>query len=91
LAPKYFTPTIPLANVLAQQIIASLDKLFFILNSIGSSDVWEWRLVSVAFEATMSLYSSCLVEGHYLVDFYLPHPSNFRFRLVLILCGTVTP
>jgi hypothetical protein len=30
----------------------------------------------------MSLYSSCLVDGRYLVDFYLPHPSDFRFNAI---------
>ena len=82
LAPEYSSPTIPPATILAQQIIASSDKLFFISNSIGSGDVQEWLLVPVAFTATMSLYFSCLVDGHYLVDFYLPDPSNFRFNAI---------
>jgi hypothetical protein len=82
LAPKYSSPTIPPATILAQQIIASSDKLFFISYSIGSGDVREWRLVRVAFKATMSLYPSCLVDSHYLVDFYLPHPSDFRFNAI---------
>ncbi len=80
LAPEYSSPTMPPATILAQQIIASSDNLSFISNSIGSGDAWEWPLLRVAFDATMSLYPSCLVDGHYLQDFYLPHPSDFRFN-----------
>ncbi len=69
-----YTPDIPPANVLAQHIIASQDRLFFFSHAIGSGDVHEWRLIHVAFEATMSLYLSCLVDEHYLVDF-LSSPS----------------
>ena len=56
-------PTIPPAAVLAQQIIKSTDKLFFISNGIGVGDVREWHLVRVALEATMASYSLCLVDG----------------------------
>ncbi len=44
--PKYSTPNIPPANVLAQRIIASLDKLFFVSHPIRSGDVREWCLVA---------------------------------------------
>ena len=40
-APLCATPTIPPAAILAQQIIKSSDKLFFISNSIGAGDVRE--------------------------------------------------
>ena len=30
----------------------------------------------------MSLYSSCLVDGHYLVDFYIAHPSDSRYNAI---------
>ncbi len=70
--PTYSAPDIPPANVLAQRIILSRDRLFFISHAIDSGDVSEWHLVCVAFEATKSLYSSCLVDGRYLVDFILP-------------------
>jgi len=50
-AQKYTAPTISPAAILAQQLIKSSDKLFFISNSIGSGDVREWRIVHVAFEA----------------------------------------
>jgi hypothetical protein len=81
-APTYSAPDIPPANVLAQQIISSDDKLFFISHSIGSGDVREWHLVRIAFQATMSLYPSCLVDGRYLVDFYIAHPSDSRFNAI---------
>jgi hypothetical protein len=80
--PKYSAPNIPPANVLAQRIIASSDRLFFVSQSIGSGDVHEWCLVRVVLEATMSLYSSCLVDGHYLVDFYPSHPNDYRYNAV---------
>jgi hypothetical protein len=63
---------------LAQRIILSQDRLFFISHTIGSGDICKWHLVRVAFETTMSLYSSCLVDGLYLVDFYIAHPSDSR-------------
>jgi hypothetical protein len=78
----YSAPDIPPANVLAQRIIASQDRLFFIPHAIGSGDVCEWRLVRVAFEATMSLYLSFLVDGHYLVDCYLPHPPDSWYNAI---------
>jgi hypothetical protein len=81
-APKCTAPTIPPAAILAQQLIKSLDKLFFISNSIGSGDVREWRIVRVAFEASMASYSSCLVDGRYLVDFYISHPSDSRYNAI---------
>jgi len=75
--PHYSAPGVPPANVLVQRIIASSDKLFFISHHIGSGDK-----VCVAFDATMSLYSSCAVDGRYLVDFYLPHPSDSRYNAI---------
>ncbi len=36
----------------------------------------------VAFDATVSLYSSFLMDGRYLVDFYLPHPSDFHYNAI---------
>jgi hypothetical protein len=59
-----------------------LDRLFFVSHPIGSGDVCEWCLVCVVLEATMSLYSSCLVDGRYLVDFYLSHPNDYHYNAV---------
>jgi hypothetical protein len=82
-APKCTKPpTIPPAAILAQQLTQSSDKLFFISNSVGSGDVREWRVVRVAFEASMVSYSSCLVDGRYLVDFYISHPSDYRYNAI---------
>jgi hypothetical protein len=82
LAPNFIGPTIPPSAVIAQQIIKSSDKLFFISNSIGSGNVQEWHLICVAFKALMVSYSSCLVGGQYLVDFYISHPSNYRYNAI---------
>ena len=75
-------PTILPAAILAQQIVKSSDKLFFISHGIGARDVREWRLVRVALEATMASYSSCLVDGRYLIDFYISHPSDYRYNAI---------
>jgi hypothetical protein len=65
--PTPYTPTIPLANVLAQSIISNSDKLFLISSPIGSGKVHDWCLIWLALEASMSSYSSCLVNRQYLV------------------------
>jgi hypothetical protein len=82
LVPNFIAPTIRPSAVLAQQIIKSSDKFFFISNSIGYGDVQEWHLVCVAFEALMASYSSCLVDGQYLVDFYISHPSDYQYNAI---------
>ena len=83
-APSCSIPVVPSANSLAQQIIKSADKLFFILHKIGGSveDVREWRLIRVAFSATTASYPSCLDDGKYIVDFYVSHPADFRSNAV---------
>jgi hypothetical protein len=81
-APICTAPTIPPAAILAQQIIRSSDKLFVMSNRIGAGDVREWRLVRVAFEASMASYPSCLIDGRYLVDFYISHPSDYRYNAI---------
>ena len=60
-APLDATPTIPPAAILAQQIIESSDKLFFIFNSIGAGNVREWCLVCVA-----------LARGYHGILFVVP-------------------
>ena len=30
----------------------------------------------------MASYSSCLVDGRYLVDFYISHPSDYRYNAI---------
>jgi len=58
--------------------------LFFISRRLlGTAiDVREWRLVSVALLQTMASYPSCLKDGRYIVDFYISHPSDFRFNAI---------
>jgi hypothetical protein len=80
-SPPCSIPVIPLASILAQQIINSADKLFFISWKIGLS-VCEWRLVHVALPATTSSYPSCLKDGKYIVNFYMSHPSDSRMNAV---------
>jgi hypothetical protein len=73
--PQCLAPSIPPSAVLTQLIIRSSDRLFFISNSIGSGNSREWRLIRVAFDMSMASYPSCLINGRYLVDFYISHPS----------------
>jgi hypothetical protein len=74
-SPPCSIPAIPSASILAQQIINSADKLFFISWKIGFS-IRKWRLVCVALPATTSSYPSCFEDGKYIVDFYTSHPSD---------------
>ncbi len=76
LRPTPYAPTIPPANVRAQSIISSANKLFFLSVPVGSGKVCKWRLIQVALETLMSCYSSCLVDGQYLVDYYICHPAD---------------
>ncbi len=62
-------------------IIASKDKLFFILHKVGTS-CWEWRLVRVALKDSLSLYRACLQDGRCLVRFYIGHPDNVHFNAI---------
>ncbi len=81
-APQCIAPTIPPSAILALLIIKSSDKLFFILNPIGSMDIWEWRLICVAFKASMASYPSCLINGQYLIDFYISYPSGYHYNAI---------
>ncbi len=74
--PSPYSPTIPPANILAQKIVSSSDKLFFLSIPIGLGKVHEWRLVRVALKALMSSYPLCLTNGRYLVNFYICHPAD---------------
>ncbi len=82
LGPSPYSPTIPPANILAQKIVSSLDKLFFLSIPIGSGEVCEWHLVRVALEALMSSYPLCLTDSCYLVDFYICHPADSRYNAI---------
>jgi hypothetical protein len=81
-APTCSIPSVPSANSLAQGIITSADKLFFISHKIGGvdDDVREWRLVCIALSATTSSYPSCLDDGKYIVKFFISHPADYRYN-----------
>jgi hypothetical protein len=53
LGPTPYAPTIPPANVLAQGIISSANKLFFLSIPIVSRKVCERCLIQVTLEALM--------------------------------------
>jgi hypothetical protein len=53
----------PSIMLLALQIIASTDKLFFIAHNIGESHCHKWRLVRVAFKDSILLYPASLQDG----------------------------
>jgi hypothetical protein len=80
--PTPYTPTIPPTNVLAQSIISSANKLFFLSIPIGSGKVCEWHFIQLALEVLMSSNSSCLVDGQYLVDYYICHPADSRYNAI---------
>ncbi len=83
-APTRSIPKIPLANILAQHIISSAYKIFFISRRIGCSiaDISKWRFIHVSLPATMSSYPSCLKDGKDVVDFYVVHPSDFCYNTI---------
>ena len=77
--PEPSTPTI---TTLAPLIISSTDKLFFIAHKIGTADCYEWRLVRVVFQDSISLYPPCLQDGRFLVEFYMAHPADARYNAI---------
>jgi hypothetical protein len=81
-APLHTIPSIPATHLLTAAIIQSSDKLFFVSHSIGSNDVREWRLARVAFQDSMSLYPLCTQDGWYLFEFYICHPSDWRYNAI---------
>ncbi len=69
-------------HLLTAAIIQSTDKLFFVSHSIGLNDAREWCLAWVAFQDSMSLYPSCTQDGQYLFEFYICHPSDWRYNAI---------
>ena len=63
-------------------IINSVDRLFFVAHSTGANDSREWRLVRIAFSDSMSLYPSCMLDGRFLFEFYICHPSDWCYNAV---------
>jgi hypothetical protein len=81
-APNHVIPSIPAIHLLTASIICSIDRLFFVLHSIGSNDAREWRLVRAAFEDSISLYPSSTQDGQFLFEFYICHPSDWRYNAI---------
>jgi hypothetical protein len=79
-APSTKPSTDPDIGTLATAIVRSRDKLFFISHSLGNARYREWRLVRVALDDSMSLHPSCLQDGKFLVEFYIPHSSDIRYN-----------
>jgi hypothetical protein len=71
----------PFITDLAPLIIASTDKLFFILHEVGTG-CWEWCLVRIALKDSLSLYRACLQDGCFLVKFYIGYPAYVHFNAI---------
>jgi hypothetical protein len=81
-APAHSIPTIPAIHLLTAAIISSSDKLFFVSHSIGANSSCEWHLARLAFNDSVSLYPSCTLDGQFLFNFYICHPSDWRYNAV---------
>jgi hypothetical protein len=82
LAPTHSVPTIPEIHLLTAAIIKSMDRLFFVLHSIGANDAREWRLAQVAFSDSVSIYPLCTLDGRFLIEFYICHPADWCYSAV---------
>jgi hypothetical protein len=74
--------TVPSIADLAPAIIRSTDRLFFISFNFSAQKYHEWRLVRVALEDSMSLHPSCLQDGRFIVEFYIPHAGDIRYNCI---------
>ncbi len=79
--PTYCNPTMPMLSNLTQSIIQSSNS-FFISPSIGTNEACEWQLVRLVLQESMSLYPSCLQDGHFLVKFYISHPADLGYNVI---------
>jgi hypothetical protein len=59
-----------------------VDRLFFVSHSIGANSSREWRLARIDFSNTMLLYPSFMLDGKFLFEFYICHPSDWRYNAV---------
>ena len=59
-----------------------MDRLFFVSHSIGANDAQEWCLARLAFNDSVSIYSSCTLDGRFLFEFYICHPADWRYNTV---------
>jgi hypothetical protein len=90
-APTHSIPTVPAIHLLTAAIIKSCDKLFFVSHSIETNTSREWRLVRLAFTNSVSLYPPCTLDGRFLFDFYICHPSNWHYNIVNQQYSSVDP
>ncbi len=61
-------PLIPHLSTLVAGIIASSDKLLFVLHSLGNQSTREWHLIRVAFADSVPMSPSCFQDGRFLVN-----------------------
>ena len=81
-APVHPIPAVPSIPLMVAAIIRSTDRLFFVSCRFGSNDIREWRLARIAFMDSMSHYPSCTLDGRFLFEFYVCHPSDWRHNAV---------
>ena len=78
--PSPNTRSIPIPTELNSLLVASRDKLFFVAYHLPGSEIKEWQLVRVAFAATMEVHPNCIIDGKFLVDFYILHPDDRSYN-----------
>ena len=49
---------------------------------MGTNDVREWRLIQLDYESSVRRSPSCIETGKFLCDFYISHPSDWRFTAI---------
>ena len=54
-------------------IVRSSDRLFFISCCATDPLFQEWYLARVSLEDSIEQHPTCLQDGHFLVEFYIPH------------------
>jgi hypothetical protein len=81
-APNHSIPSVPAIHLLMAAIIRSTDCLFFVSHSIGANGAREWRLARVAFNDSVSICPSCMLDSHFLFEFYICDPANWHYNTV---------
>jgi hypothetical protein len=81
-SPAYSIPKTSAIHLLTAAIINSVDRLFIVSHSIWANTSYEWRLLRIAFSGSMPLYPSCMLDGRFLFEFYICHPSDWHYNAV---------
>ncbi len=81
-APAHSIPLVPAIHLLMASIISSTKKLFFVSHSIGANNSHEWHLARIAFNNSVLLNLSCTLDGQFLFEFYICHPSDWHYNAV---------